>query len=473
MKPPKSNIICTLLLTPLATLIACNNAQPEIKPNVVIIFTDDLGFGDLSCYGNTKVTTPFIDGLAGKGILFTDAHTTSGVCTPSRYSLLTGRYCWRTFLKRNVIANGPALIEPGETTLASIFKEKGYETAVFGKWHIGHTSNRNVDYNQQPVPKNANDIGFTYSFTLPVGHFYPPYIYLENGRVLNYDPADPLTLEGNKQIGGKSYSYDPHDVTPELVNRSLKYMTEHRDKPFFLFLSLPNVHDPLTPSKAFSGNSVGLYGDYIDEMDWAVGEVLGKLKDLGLEENTIVIFTSDNGASEPNSRDVKDFYNPNHPLRGDKGDLYEGGHRIPFIIRWPGHTPAGTVSDEFIIFTDLLVTFADIINRDLGENEAADGNNILAALKGKKNVLPDRPMVIQSRNGMYGLRQGDWMYLHGPGNGDERNQKYAKPKEKITNGQLFNLKEDLHQDHNLADQIPERVENMRLELERIVGNDAD
>lgn len=203
-----SKISSSLLLATLS-IFGAQAQKPAKSPNVILILADDLGYGDLSCYGNTKVSTPVIDRLASEGIRFTDAHTTSGVCTPSRYSLLTGRYCWRTFLKKNVIANGPALIEPGRTTLASIFKEKGYQTAVFGKWHLGHTEQKNVDYNQQPVKPGANEIGFSYSFLLPVGHFYPPYVYLENGRILNYNHNDPITVVGHDQIGGKSYSYDP------------------------------------------------------------------------------------------------------------------------------------------------------------------------------------------------------------------------------------------------------------------------
>lgn len=466
----KLKIITTVLTVPLI-LCSCKSKEAPVAPNVILILADDLGYGDLSCYGNTMVSTPVIDRLANEGILFTDAHTTSGVCTPSRYSLLTGRYCWRTFLKKGVISNGPALIEPGQTTVATIFKEKGYQTAVFGKWHLGHTTHKKVDYNQQPVTPGANEIGFSYSFTLPVGHFYPPYVYLENGRIVNYDPSDPITLDRNKQIGGDSYSYDPHEITPELVRRSLKYIDENKNHPFFLYLATPNVHDPLTPSEAFRGHPVGSYGDYIEEMDWAVGQLVDKLKDLNLDHNTMIVFTSDNGGATTNAEKVKDYYNPNHPLRGDKGDLLEGGHRIPFIVKWPGQAPAGEVSDEFIIFSDLLATFAYLLDRPLLKDEGEDGNNVLSAFQGKASILPTRSMVIQSRNGMYGLRQGDWMYMHGTGNGDVRGHKYALPSERITEVELYNLKDDLHQDDNLADQYPDRIEAMRREMANIVGND--
>jgi len=463
-------ILIALLLVPLAGLRAVDAPTP--KPNVILILADDLGYGDLSCYGNQNVRTPNIDRLAREGIRFTDAHTTSGVCTPSRYSLLTGRYCWRTFLKINVVGNGPALIEPGRTTVASLLKENGYQTAIFGKWHLGHTAKSDVDYNVQPVVPGANEVGFTYSFLLPVGHFYPPYVYLEDGRILNYNASDPITVMRGKQTGGASYSYDPHDVTPELVRRTLQYIEENKGRPFFLSLDTPNVHDPLTPSAHFSGNPIGLYGDYIDEMDWAVGQVLDQLKKSGLEKNTLVIFTSDNGASEGNCKAVKNVYNPNHPLRGDKGDLYEGGHRMPFIVRWPGQAPAGEVSDEFIIFSDLVRTVSRLAGRPLRAEEGPDGYDMLDAFRGKRNLYPGRAMVIQSRAGMYGLRQGDWMYLHGPDNGDDGRKNYALPAEKIADVQLYNVREDLAETHNLALQNVERVELMRQTLEKIVGADG-
>jgi arylsulfatase A len=462
----------SLLIAYEAYTVNNNSAKVNDKPNIILILADDLGYGDLSCYGNPKVKTPVIDQLAKEGIRFTDAHTTTGLCTPSRYSLLTGRYCWRTFLKNNVISNGPAMIEPDRTTVASLFKENGYHTAVLGKWHLGHTIAKEVDYNIQPVPMCANNVGFTYSFTLPVGHFYPPYIYLEDGIVVNYDPADPIRLEGNQQIGGESYTYDKHEVTPEMVRRSVKYIDENKDKPFFLYLALPNVHDPLTPSSKFRGHPVGSYGDYIEEMDWAVGQILNKLKSLKLDEKTMVIFSSDNGASEPNINQIDNVYNPNGVLRGDKGDLYEGGHRLPFIVRWPGQTPAGMVSDEFIIFSDLLRTFAGLFGHQLQADEGPDGYDILEAFRGRKKLYPDRPMVIQSRQGMYGLRQGDWMYLHGKGNGDIR-QKYPKPLDMIDDFQLFNLREDVQQTRDLAKLYPDRAEKMRKILEEIVGNDAE
>ncbi|MDO8541578.1 MAG: arylsulfatase [Opitutaceae bacterium] len=441
------------------------------RPNIILILADDLGYGDLSCYGNPKVSTPRIDSLARDGIRFTDAHTTSGLCTPSRYSLLTGRYCWRTFLKKNVVANGPALIEPGRTTVASVFKERGYQTAILGKWHLGFTAGKDVDYNAQPVTPGANEVGFTHSFLLPVGHFFPPYIYLENGRVVNYDASDPIAIVGSQQKGGKSYSYDPHQVTPELVRHSLAYIEENKARPFFLFLSTPSVHDPLTPSATFSGHPVGAYGDYIQEMDWAVGQILDKLNALNLENNSLVLFTSDNGASEPNSRAVKDHYRPSGPLRGDKGDLYEGGHRMPFLVRWPGQAPAGVVSDEFVIFSDLVRTFARLLEQPLRSDEGPDGHDVLDAFRGGRNLHPGRAMVIHSRQGMYGLRQDDWMYLHGAGDGDERKARYAPPSETIADAQLYNLREDLRQERNCAAQYPERVAQMRQRLAEIVAAD--
>jgi arylsulfatase A-like enzyme len=329
-----------------------------------------------------------------------------------------------------------------------------------------------VDYNVQPVTPGANEVGFDYSLLLPVGHFYPPYVYLENGRVVNYDKADPVSIEGSQQKGGKSYSYDPHLVMPELAKRSLQFIEENQNRPFFLFLSTPNVHDPLTPSAQFSGHPIGPYGDYLRELDWAVGEVLDKLKALNLEKDTLVLFTSDNGASDVNARTFKETYNPNGPLRGDKGDLYEGGHRMPLLVRWSGQSPAGLVSDQFIMFTDMVRTCASLVKQSLRPQDGPDGNDMLDAFRGKSDLHPQRAMIIQGRAGMYGLRQGDWMYLHGPGDGDDGRRNYPLPAERISDAQLYNLRDDLFQTRDLAAQNVERCEQMRQTLEEIVGADG-
>lgn len=457
----------------LATVVAAQE-----KPNVLIIYADDLGYGELSAYGADRVPTPHSDRLASEGLRFTDAYAAAAVCTPARYALLTGRYPWRTWLKQGVVGNTPSMFEWGEFTLPKLFKSAGYTTAAIGKWHIGFGERGAKDLNwNEDLPKGPVDcVGFDYFFGNSVSHFFPPYVYIENQRVVNLDPADPLSLVWPKgkppqQKGGEAATYEQEDAGPEFARRVCDYLRENKDQPFFLIYNAIEPHTPFTAHPDFQGKSeLGSYGDFMLQFDHGVGRILDTLDELGLTENTLVILTSDNGGiSTRNGHLVRaladagvDEYLPNAPLRGDKGDFLEGGFRIPFLIRWPGVVAPGSESDAIIVQTDLMASFANLLEVDIPTGAAEDSRDVLAALKG--GAAPDTPVVLQSRAGHLALRQGDWIYLDGNNSGDYDTLDGVSVD---TPGQLYNLKEDLHEDDNLYRQYPERVAAMQQTLAEI------
>lgn len=476
----------TRLYTGIAGLIGLSGggisfAADVTKPNVVLIVADDLGFGDLSCYrlaahnpsgDGAKISTPNCDRLAKEGCRYTQAYTAASVCTPARYSLLTGRYPWRTWLKKGVVGNTPALIEPDTYTIADLFKSAGYQTATIGKWHLGfgNRGQKDLDWNAE-LPMGPCDDGFDYFFGMPVSHFYPPYVYIENRRVYHLDPADPLELawpEGGgmpAQKGGKSATYKQEDAGIELAGRACRYIEEHKDAPFFLYYAAIEPHTPFTPNSKFNGTSkAGAYGDFVVQFDDAVGRILQTLEQEGLAENTIIILTSDNGGIETTNGYLKKDgidYNPNVPLRGDKGDFLEGGLRIPFIIRWLGTVKPAAISDQVICQTDLLAAFASLLKVTIPSGAAEDSFDVLPALKG--GTLPERPVVLQSRGGFHALQQGEFIYLDGATDGDSGSKTPLVP----TPGQLYRLSDDLHEDTNLYNAFPERVAEMRKTLQAI------
>ena len=460
-------------LTVVAGLFLGTNIYAAPPPNVVLIYADDLGYGDLGCYGNERIPTPNCDRLAKEGLRFAQAYTAASVCTPARYSLLTGRYPWRTWLKSSVVGNTPALIDPDTFTMADLFKEAGYATAVIGKWHIGfgNRGQRDLDDWNVELPKGPRELGFDYFFGMPVSHFYPPYVYIENRRVYNLDPADPLTLIWPDQPGmptqkgGVAALYKQEEAGRELADRACRYIKEKKDEPFFLYYAAIEPHTPLTPHPDYKGKSkVGDYGDFVFQFDDGVGRILQTLEKNGLAENTIVILTSDNGGvgvGDGFLQKTAPGYNPNVPLRGDKGDFFEGGLRIPFIIRWPGVVEPNSLSQEVVCQTDLLAAFAELLDVTIPEGAAEDSYNVLPVLKG--GSIPDRPIVLQSRAGFHALSYGDWIYLDGATLGDFN----TKTPLVQTPGQLYNLADDLHQDTNLYEAYPERVARMKKMLNEI------
>jgi arylsulfatase A-like enzyme len=332
--------------------------RPSRQPNVVVVLADDLGYGDLGCYNrDARTATPALDRLAGQGVRFTDAHSPAALCTPTRYGLLTGRYCWRTSLKRGVL-NGwsPYLLDQNEPTIASLAKRFGYRTACFGKWHLGLGGEQKTNYDAELSP-GPNDAGFDEFIGVPASLDMPPYVWVENRHVVEKPTATVETSgappRGAYWRGGPiAPGFRMDDVLPSITRRAAEFIRANRNKPFLVYLAFTAPHTPWVPIK--TGRScAGLYGDFVAQVDDCAGAVLNAIADARLEQDTLVIFTSDNGApwSEPDI-DASGGHRANAPWRGQKGDIYEGGHRVPFIVRWPARLPAGASSDRLVCLTD-------------------------------------------------------------------------------------------------------------------------
>ncbi|MBT5901372.1 MAG: arylsulfatase [Opitutaceae bacterium] len=474
------------------------------KPNIVVIFADDLGYGDLSCYGATKLHTPNIDRLATEGRRFTDGHSASAVCTPSRYNLITGEYAFRGDHWSPVFLNAGLIIEPDQTTIADVMKRAGYSTSIIGKWHLGfgeETPNWNGDLKPGPL-----ELGFDYYFGVPVVNSHPPFVYVENHRVVGLVPEDPFVYDQLAKtevfpekrklsdIGGADAAhalYIDREVGTKLTEKSVEWIREHKEDPFFLILSTTNIHHPFTPAPRFVGTSeAGRYGDYVHELDWMVGEVMNTLKDEGLDDNTLVIFTSDNGGMF--NVGGQDAWKAGHRLNGDllgfKFGAWEGGHRVPFIARWPGRIPADSVSDQLISNVDLLATMAALTEQSLAEDEGPDSFNVLPALTGSpQRQIRDHLILSPAKKTNLSIRKGKWMYISaqgsggfrgklgtdyergGPGallltkhrNSDIENGRY---KSEAPPAQLYDLNADLLQTKNLYNKHPKIARELKALL---------
>ncbi|WP_372807246.1 sulfatase-like hydrolase/transferase [Pontiella sp.] len=406
------------------------------NPNIVLIYADDLGYGDLGCYGATKVQTPNVDRLASQGRRFTDAHSASAVCTPSRYGMLTGEYPFRQDIWAPTSIHAALLFPETKTTIADMLKSQGYETACFGKWHLGFGDTDPCDWNAALKP-GPLELGFDYYFGVPVVNSAPPYVFVENHGILGWDADDPLYYTSdahaanvlyydNKVMNGISGGeaahllYRDYDLGNQWAARTTQWIEEHRDHPFFMYIATTQIHHPFTPDPRFVGTSeCGLYGDFIHEFDWIVGQVMDKLDELGLTENTLIIVTSDNGGML--NDEGKNAWNAGHKQNGDllgwKFGVWEGGHRIPLIARWPGKIEAGSVSGELMSSIDFMATFAALTGRGLNDGEGIDSFNMLPAFLGDPAEPIRDTLLLQPRysNGV-SYRKGDWMYI--PRRGD-------------------------------------------------------
>ena len=508
----KKHTLGKLLTLAVGSLLPFGSSLAVEKPNVVLIFADDLGYGDLGCYGATKVKTPNIDKLAAEGKKFTDAHSSSAVCTPSRFGLMTGEYPLRGNGGKGIWGPAPIteslLIDTEALTIADVFKKSGYDTAAFGKWHLGFKKGKN-DW-QEPLRPGPQDLGFDYYFGMPVVNSAPPYVYVETDRIVGGDPADPLVYLGRNAknptpitpippeaaqrspnaFGGAVEAhklFNDYEVGTKLTEKATGWIKSREGRPFFLYFATTNVHHPFTPAKRFQDSSeAGPYGDFVHELDWIVGEVRKSLEEAGVLDNTLIIFTSDNGGMfNHGGRHAAELgHKINGELLGSKFGIWEGGHRVPFLAWWPGKIEAGSVSDQLLCNVDMLATFAAVTGSELGDEERKDSINMLPALTGD----PDQPLrneliITPHKPTHASVRKGKWMYIpaksDGGFTGSKPNQhawggaavttlvntpnsdiENGKIKKGAPNGQLYDLEADVNQTKNVYNENPEVVEQM-------------
>ena len=490
-----------------ALLVLIGFAAPVVraaeKPNILIIFTDDLGYGDVSCYNDqSKVKTAHIDKLAKEGIRFTDAHSPSTVCTPSRYSLLTGRMAFRINSRGVFVGTGgPCLITEKQLTLPQMLREQGYRTGLVGKWHVGLTFTdkegnaitrgnleavQSIDYTK-PIPDAPIHRGFdTFFGTACCPTTDTLYAFIEGDRV----PVPPTGLldktnlpkhvySRDNRMGMKAPDFDLEEVDITFLKKSQAWLKEHKkqhgDKPFFLLHSTQAVHLPSFPGKDFQGKTkAGPHGDFIFELDYIVGELMKTLGEIGAADNTLVIFTSDNGPEVLSVVHMRQDYGHDgaRPWRGVKRDQWEGGHRVPFIARWPGKTKAGRTSTQPLCLTDLTATFAAITGAKLPHDSAEDSFNMLPALVGEDGGKTIRPYILhQTINLSLAIRKGPWKYLDHKGSGGNGYDRGDLAKYKIDDGapdapaQLYNLSDDPGETKNLYFEKPEVVKELKELLE--------
>ncbi|MDZ7639638.1 MAG: arylsulfatase [Bryobacterales bacterium] len=490
-----------------ATLLSPNGARAQnAKPNIIVILADDIGYGDTGPYGATKVKTPNLDRMAAQGLRFTNAYCSSATCTPTRYSLLTGRYAFRKEGSGVLPGNAPLLIEPGQPTIASVLKGAGYATGVVGKWHLG-LGNGNVDWNGVIKPGPA-EIGFDYSFLIPATGDRTPCVYTENDRVFGLDPKDPITVQYGKPIPGEPTGVDNpgmlrwhpshgHDMTivngisrigymkgghaarwvdegmaDTITRKASNFIDAHanKEKPFFLFFATHDVHVPRVPHPRFQGKSeCGIRCDATVQFDWSVGQVLEALDRNDIAENTLVIFTSDNGAVIDDGYEDGAFEDLNGhmasgPLRGGKYSIYEGGTRMPFLLRWPQRVKPG-VSDAVVSQVDLLASFAALTGATLPNEAGPDSLNHIQTLLGESGE--SRSHVVEHAN-LLAIRQGKWKYIPGGGrasgslNWNGGNRPANAPQE------LYDLANDIGERNNIAAQHPQVAKRLAALLEKVV-----
>jgi arylsulfatase A-like enzyme len=442
-------------------------------PNIVVILADDLGYGDLRCYNKaSRIPTPHIDGLATQGMRFTDAHSPSSVCTPTRYGILTGRYCWRSRLKQGVLFGyDPLLIEPGRMTIASLLRLYRYITACIGKWHLGLGSAGRTDYTKALRP-GPNAVGFDYFHGFPAALDMAPYVFIENERVVRL-PTERTAGRNDGKVfwrpGPIAPGFKHEEVLGHLTDKAVAFINKQSsERPFFLYFALTAPHMPVVPGKQFEGKSqVGAYGDLVMELDHSVGRVLKALEDARLAENTLVIFTSDNGAYWESADIARWKHRANGDLHGQKADIWEGGHRVPFIARWPGKVPAGATSHEVICLTDLLATAAAIVGARLPVDAAEDSFDLLPVLTGKKLDRPVRDTIIHhSFDGTFAIRQGPWRLAPALGSHGFSQPRNIEPAPGQARGELYNLANDPKETTNLWLQRPEIVQRLDGLLEK-------
>ncbi len=485
-------------------------AQRRVPPNIVIILADDLGHGDLTCYNqNSKIPTPNMDRIASQGMRFTDAHTPSAVCSPTRYGLLTGRYSWRTRLKLGVLDGfDPPLIDASRLTLPKLLKRHGYSTACVGKWHLGMSWFRkdgtpvpeksptmsparpgdDVDY-ERPLTGGPNDVGFDTYYGISASLDMSPYCFIDNRSVVGRPnvsfPAD-RNIFSNTSAGMRTKEFTLEGVLPVFRNKATEFIAKQRGtgSPFFLYMPLSAPHLPIVPNKEFEGRSkAGKYGDFVVEVDNTVGAVMDALTQNGFGENTLLILTSDNGGLwhwwdfqepddvsggriTPRGQTVKAFgHQSNANLRGTKADIWEGGHRVPFLARWPGKIKPASVSSQTICLTDMMATCAAILGAKFPEDSAEDSFSLLPVFRDANKKVREH-VILHSHHGRFAIRQGDWKYVPERGSGGFSQPRDITPKDGEPSGQLFNLRLDPKETRNVFAENLQIVTRLKALLEK-------
>lgn len=506
-------------LTPCLSLEASETSTPATPPNIVVIMADDLGFGDLSCYGAKAVPTPNVDRIASRGVLFTNGYAPAATCTPSRYAMLTGDYAWRQTAKQTTILDGdaPLAIEPGTVTLPEMLRRRGYATGLVGKWHLGLGDGKTpLNFNGEVTP-GPRQIGFDYSIIIPATVDRVPSVWLENDRVVGLDPADPISVSYKNNIsdtplgterpdllmqkadkqhsnsiihgisrigymkGGHAARFKDEDLPHTVVNKTVDFLEKHQGKPFFLYVGLFEPHVPRVADPRIVGatGSCGIRGDVIRQMDWQTGKILDALERLKLADNTLILFTSDNGpiffdGYEDNAKADSDAagHDPAGGLRGFKYLVYEGSTRVPFLMSWPAKVPAG-VSDRMICLTDMMATCAAVTGAQVPAGVAVDSLNQLPVLLDHSTKAIRESVVQQGISGAYAIRNLDWKLIpanavkqaNGMGSGanpDDPRFAAAIVRETL----LFNLAEDPAETKNLASKHPEKVKELSALLRK-------
>ena len=478
---------------------------PEAPPNIVLIYTDDLGYGDVSSYGATAFETPHIDRLATEGLRFTNAHAPSATCTPSRYALLTGEYAWRR--EGTGIARGDAalIIEPGRTTVPSVLRKAGYTTGVVGKWHLGLGGEGGPDWNGDIKP-GPLEIGFDEAFLIPATGDRVPTVYVENHRVVGLDPADPISVSFNEPVGDEptgrdhpellkmhpSHGHDrtivngisrigymsggtaarwvDEDMADVITARAVDFIEQHQNSPFFLYFSTHDIHVPRVAHDRFAGQSgLGPRGDVILQLDWCVGEIVNTLDRLGLADNTLVLFTSDNGpvlndGYKDQAVELRGEHDPSGGLRGGKYSAFEAGTRVPFILRWPARVEPGD-SEALVSQVDLLASLAALTGVAMATEDGPDSFNQLATLLGQSTEGRDH-LVEHNSAGTLSLRQGPWKYIE-PSDRRAYNQNTDIELGNDPSPQLYHLEEDRGEQRNVAAEHPDVLEELAALLQKL------
>lgn len=492
------------MIRPFLCLLALGlTAGAATKPNVVVILCDDLGYGDVKCLNpDGKIATPNIDRLASQGLIFTDAHTPSAVCTPTRYGLMTGRYSWRTRLQNGVLGGlSPRLIEEGRTTLASLLQEHGYATACVGKWHLGMDWKvlpgkevsplsiekpeqvHSVDYTA-PIKNGPTSVGFDYYYGISASLDMVPYAFIENDRVTEAPTGEtsyPMVHGREKDAtrkGPQAPGFSGYDVLPTLTRKAVEYIDQQAPKakagqPFFLYLPLASPHTPILPTAEWQGKSgLNPYADFVMQTDASVGQIMAALERGGVSKDTLVIFTSDNGCSP--KADFPELaakgHNPSGRFRGNKADIYEGGHRVPFIVSWPGHTAAGRVSSRLTCLTDVLATVAAVTGAKVSETTGEDSVSFAAEL-GDRGGTRESAVVHHSVNGSFAIRDGQWKLVLCSGSGGWSAPRPNSPEAKqAPRVQLYDLSQDIGETRNVQASHPEVVDRLTKLMEKYVAD---